>query len=89
MGFLQDIQNISPEFIQHLFSPMDENDHVLQEAQATSPKDDPVKEQKTVLRSKVTKLLAYGSPKPLTPLNSAISPAAFNKFKSPLTHGKH
>ncbi|XP_041371024.1 LOW QUALITY PROTEIN: breast cancer type 2 susceptibility protein homolog [Gigantopelta aegis] len=83
------LDNLPPECIQRLFSPMDEGGDTQHESHSTSPKNDLVKKQKSVIRSKVAKLLAYGSPKPLSSLNSAISPAALNKFKPPLSHVKN
>ncbi|XP_067661723.1 breast cancer type 2 susceptibility protein-like [Haliotis asinina] len=75
--------DIPSECLQKLFSPMDDQGEKLSKGDNSATPDHVVKKRRSILREKSAKLMAYGSPHPLSPISCPISPAVARAFKLP------
>ncbi|XP_055954534.1 breast cancer type 2 susceptibility protein [Patella vulgata] len=73
-----------PVDLEQFFSPMTEGDTSFENQDDVSQKDVELSKRKALIRKKTSKLLAYGSPSPLSLLNCSISPAAAKAFRVPI-----
>ncbi|XP_046381308.2 uncharacterized protein LOC124152419 isoform X2 [Haliotis rufescens] len=75
--------DLPSECLQKLFSPMEDQGEKLSKGDNSVTPDPVAKKRRSILREKSAKLMAYGSPNPLSPLSCPVSPAVARAFKLP------